>query len=64
MPKHRRSDCKKGHHEYGSPRAVGAGILREACRVCGAVKIDLNNAEPLPGLETIVSLAPQDAEAD
>lgn len=46
-PKHRRSDCRKGLHEYGEPQNIGAGILRRVCDACAAVTIDLTQAGEL-----------------
>jgi hypothetical protein len=43
-PRHRRSDCRKGRHEYGEPQQIGAGITRQVCEVCSAVTIDLTGA--------------------
>lgn len=45
--KHRRSDCKKGRHDYGEPQSVGAGIVRQVCKACAAVTIDLTQADEL-----------------
>ena len=45
--KHRRSDCRKGLHEYGEPQNIGAGILRRVCDACAAVTIDLTQAGEL-----------------
>ncbi len=45
--KHRRSDCRKGHHEYGEPQHIGAGILRRVCGTCSDVTIDLTGAGEL-----------------
>jgi len=38
-------DCKRGRHRTGVAGAVGGGILRRTCRVCGSVIIDLTGAE-------------------
>lgn len=43
-PRHRRSACKKGRHDYGDPQHVGGGITRQVCRACGDVSIDLTTA--------------------
>jgi hypothetical protein len=45
--KHRRSDCRKGRHEYGGAQNVGAGIRRQVCIECGAVTIDLTGTDEL-----------------
>lgn len=45
--KQRRSDCRKGSHEYGQPQNIGAGIVRRVCSLCSAVTIDLTNADEL-----------------
>lgn len=37
--------CFLGRHHYGEDHGIGAGILRRACSVCGAVTIDLTRAE-------------------
>ena len=39
------ADCKQGHHRYGSPRYIGGGMTRQTCSVCGAVSIDLSQAD-------------------
>lgn len=39
------ADCKQGQHRYGSPRYIGGGMTRQTCSVCGAVSIDLSQAE-------------------
>ena len=39
------ADCKQGQHRYGSPRYIGGGMNRQTCSVCGAVSIDLSQAE-------------------
>jgi hypothetical protein len=43
-PRHRRSACRKGRHQYGEPQHIGAGIERQVCEVCSAVTIDLTGA--------------------
>ena len=45
--KHRRSDCRRGSHEYDKPQSVGAGIIRRVCSLCSAVTIDLTNVDEL-----------------
>jgi hypothetical protein len=39
------ADCKQGHHRYGSPRYIGGGMTRQTCSVCGAVSIDITQAD-------------------
>lgn len=36
--------CRKGHHQYGDPQGIGAGIARQVCEVCSEVTIDLTVA--------------------
>lgn len=43
--KHKRSECRKGHHVYGESQHVGGGILRQVCDTCGEVTIDLTGTE-------------------
>ncbi|MFQ5522288.1 MAG: hypothetical protein ACE5F5_01750 [Acidimicrobiia bacterium] len=45
--KHRRSDCRKGRHNFGQAQNIGAGIRRQVCDACGAVSIDLTGGENL-----------------
>ncbi|MGH8874587.1 MAG: hypothetical protein ACRDVM_04965 [Acidimicrobiia bacterium] len=33
------ASCRKAGHAFGEPDAVGGGLLRRACRGCGAVEI-------------------------
>jgi hypothetical protein len=47
VQRHRKSDCKRGRHEYGEPQNIGAGISRRVCEVCGWVAIDLTGAHEL-----------------
>ena len=47
IQKHRRSDCRKGRHDYGEAQNVGAGIRRQVCTECGEVTIDLTGADEL-----------------
>jgi hypothetical protein len=53
-PRRRKSDCRKGMHDYGAMQDIGAGIARRVCATCNAVTIDLTGsyepAEPvMPG---------------
>jgi hypothetical protein len=41
---HKMSQCRRGRHLYGRSQAIGAGIKRHVCDVCGDVTIDLTNA--------------------
>jgi hypothetical protein len=43
------ADCRRGDHRFGSPRAIGGGIDRQTCLVCGAVSIDVTQADPTTG---------------
>jgi hypothetical protein len=43
--RHKLSSCKKGHHSYGEPQYIGAGIVRQVCLTCATVTIDLTGAE-------------------
>lgn len=43
-PRHRRSACRKGRHDYSEPQHIGAGIVRQVCDACSAVTIDLTGA--------------------
>ena len=66
--KHRRSDCRKGRHEFGETQNVGAGIRRQVCIECGAVTIDLSKADELtapltPGGTNLRSLVARKTEA-
>jgi len=66
--KHRRSDCRKGRHDYGEAQNVGAGIRRQVCTECGEVTIDLTGADELttpviPNGTNILSIAAQQTEA-
>ena len=56
--KHRRSDCRKGRHEFGQAQNIGAGIKRQVCEVCGAVSIDLTDSDSptMPVVSTQKSL--------
>lgn len=36
-----RHNCHAGQHRYGSPKEIGAGIIRRICDACSAVSIDL-----------------------
>ena len=36
---HRKSSCRRGLHQFGSPGHVGGGILRQVCLSCGSVTI-------------------------
>ena len=65
--RHRRSDCRKGRHQYGESQNIGAGIVRRVCEVCADVTIDLTNAEELTKpvvkkQDTIISMAAQQSE--
>lgn len=67
-PRQRRSDCRKGRHEYGEPQNIGAGILRRVCALCAMVTIDLTSADELttpliPNQTSILSIADQESEA-
>jgi hypothetical protein len=42
--KHRRSDCRKGLHDFGALQNIGAGISRRVCARCSSVTIDLTNS--------------------
>lgn len=42
-PRHRRSACRRGRHDYGKPQHIGAGITRQVCDVCASVTIDLTS---------------------
>jgi hypothetical protein len=46
-PKRRKSDCKKGLHDYGATQNIGAGIARRVCARCSAVTIDLTSTYEL-----------------
>lgn len=39
----RRDECRKGLHRYTSSTMIGAGIRRDHCERCGAVRIDLSS---------------------
>ena len=47
IARHRRSDCRKGRHQYGESQNIGAGIVRRVCEVCAYVTIDLTSADEL-----------------
>jgi hypothetical protein len=47
LPLRRRASCRRGRHGYGPAQDVGAGILRQVCTGCGAVSIDLREADPV-----------------
>lgn len=40
------ADCREGRHRFSSPRAIGGGMTRQTCFVCGWVSIDISRAEP------------------
>ena len=66
--KHRRSDCKKGRHEYGEAQNIGGGIQRQVCTMCGRVAIDLTRADELtatliPGYSRLLTLTPQKSKS-
>lgn len=37
--------CQDDRHRYGPPQPIGGGILRRLCLACGAVSIDLTEAD-------------------
>ncbi|HEX2152645.1 MAG TPA: hypothetical protein VHL52_01540 [Acidimicrobiia bacterium] len=39
------ADCRKGKHRFGAPTLIGGGMSRQTCAVCGAVTIDISEAE-------------------
>lgn len=39
------ADCRRGIHRYGSAHAIGGGMTRQTCSACGAVSIDVTQAE-------------------
>lgn len=45
--KWRKSNCKKGFHDFGATQNIGAGISRRVCGRCAAVTIDLTNTYEL-----------------
>jgi hypothetical protein len=38
-------ECRADRHRYGPPQSIGGGILRRLCPSCGAVSIDLTEAD-------------------
>lgn len=38
-------ECRKGRHRYAAPRNIGGGMSRQICLACGAVSIDITDAE-------------------
>ena len=41
-------DCRRGNHDYAKSTGVGAGIRREHCADCGAVRIvEAGETEPV-----------------
>jgi hypothetical protein len=45
--RHKRAECRKGRHLFGTNQNIGAGINRRVCEVCAAVTIDLTNTYEL-----------------
>ena len=45
--RHKRAECRKGRHHFGSIQNIGAGISRRVCETCSAVTIDLTNSYEL-----------------
>lgn len=45
--KHRKTECRKGRHEFGETQNIGAGIARRVCLTCSAVTIDLTSVYEL-----------------
>lgn len=41
----RRSECRRGLHDYRSSTSFGAGLRRVSCEVCGVVNIDLTEEQ-------------------
>ncbi|HJR91548.1 MAG TPA: hypothetical protein VJ938_03845 [Acidimicrobiia bacterium] len=39
------ADCRQGIHRFAAPQLIGGGMSRQTCSVCGAVSIDLRNAD-------------------
>lgn len=56
--KHRASDCKKGRHDFDEPQNIGAGIVRQVCKTCAAVRIDLTRADQLTAPYASVQKSP------
>lgn len=40
-----RAACRQGVHSLGPEQPIGGGIVRRTCTVCGAVTIDISNAD-------------------
>ena len=40
-----RGSCKDGSHLFGKSQYLGAGLLRLVCEDCGAVSIDIRDAD-------------------
>lgn len=55
--RHKRADCRKGRHHYGSIQNIGAGIGRRVCETCSAVTIDLTSSYEL-AYPVVISHAP------
>lgn len=39
-------ECRQGRHRWAAPRNIGGGITRQICLACGAVSIDISEADP------------------
>ncbi|MFP5332365.1 MAG: hypothetical protein ACLGHX_08420 [Acidimicrobiia bacterium] len=40
-------------HSYGPGQSIGAGIIRYVCSACGAVSIDLTQADTAPTIGSL-----------
>lgn len=45
--RHRKAECRKGRHHFGSNQNIGAGITRRVCDTCSAITIDLTGSYEL-----------------
>lgn len=54
-----RADCRKGRHRYGSPQAVVGGIYRQTCTACGAVTIDISQADDFEHADSQLFASPR-----
>ena len=55
----RRDDCHKGLHQYTRSTLIGAGIRRDHCERCGAVRIDLAGEVEMSDVSNVFAGAPR-----
>jgi hypothetical protein len=53
--------CKRGHHRYGKPQRIGAGIQRTSCSFCGSVSIDLRDGSGMQRPPSLIKRVTVDA---